>query len=153
MSTDMLTLKQAAVQSGKSVSTLRSWIRAGKLKADKGGGGNAPVMVSKSDLLSAMQSAGMLDIQPPVNRPSTDDKLLTAAVAERDRLLADLASERTYYRGELARLQTELQRERETTRELDRQIAALRLELVAAGSHGRGVWGLLTDGIKRISGK
>lgn len=155
MSTDMLTLKQAAVQSGKSVSTLRSWIRAGKLTADKGTLPNAPVMVSKSDLLSAMQAAGMLEpavSQPPVNPLSADTPLIRALTAERDRLLADLASDRAWYRGEIARLQAAVDAERQRCADLERQNAALQRELIAAGSHGRGVWGYLTDGVKRITG-
>lgn len=156
MSTDMLTLKQAAVQSGKSVSTLRSWIRAGKLTADKGTLPNAPVMVSKSDLLSAMQAAGMLDAADspsPVNRqPDVIERLLDSVTGERDRLLADLASDRAYYRAEIAKLQAAVESERQRRADLEQHIAALQRELSAAGSHGRGVWGYLTDGVKRITG-
>jgi excisionase family DNA binding protein len=161
MTDNLLTVKQAATRTGKSVSTVRAWIRDGRLPANRSGTAkNAAVMVSEGELLGLLREQGLLDTPQPVSDTQTDkltdNQLLTAVMSERDRLLRELDSERSYYRAELARVQTELASVRseldstrkalvELARQAERQqgeIARLEQEKAAAESR-RGIRGLL----------
>lgn len=71
---NLLTVKEAATQVDRSISSVRSWIRSGKLKSHKEAGGkqNSRVLINRNDLLAYMSVEKKAN---NVTRPSKNNML------------------------------------------------------------------------------
>ena len=173
----MMTLKDAATFTGRSASTVRSWIRKGLLNAGRDSEkGNSPLVFTKEALVEAMQKLGILEssgdhtndhtIQPDIThqikpkrlreskREQThpDDnreRLISALEAERDRLIGELREEKERTR----RLEARIESEQERGRHQQDRIAALEREVASLGGSGRGVWGYIGSKIREFTEK
>ena len=156
----VLTLKEAALYAGRAPSTLRGWIRAGKLLATREGDHRSSALgVRHGDLVACMQERGLIDRQPRgrgsaagsgASLSHSKDTELSMAKAlieqlslERDRLLVELERERAYLRRELAETQDRLGEERDLNRSLSERMMALERENTGLGGTGHGVLGYL----------
>lgn len=153
MADEMIDLKAAAAFSGRSVATVRSWAYGGKVHARRAHENtNAPLLVSKSDVLKMMQQLGIVESHGvsafDKNRrmPDAYAKLtsgeLEAVKAERDRLLEEMR----YFRAQTERLQAQVE-------DLHQRNYALQTELRSLGSHGEGIWGILPPALKSFINK
>jgi hypothetical protein len=177
---EMMTLKEAATATGRSASTIRSWIKKGLLQAERASSkGNAPLVFTRAALVEAMQKLGLVEggevpapaptipgqippgiqptispapspqISPPEAPPETStERLISALEGERDRVVEELQEEKARVRH----LEERLDQERERSRSLQERVVALERELASLGGSGRGIWGLLETGVRRVMG-
>jgi len=134
---DLLTVKEAAVRAERSISTIKRWMRSGKLKKRrKGKGKTAPVYISSHEL-----SMLTMDQTPARAANRATNQAPNQAQAE----LVDILKEQI---ADLRRDKASLQDDMRTTRKLldesRERIAALERQL------NGGVRGLLQDGLSAI---
>jgi len=150
------TVKQVSDFSGRSVSTIRSWIRSKKLKATrKGSKKNSPLIIKHSDLMNTLHKTGLLEADPkePISNLSTDsqpDSLKSVEYLER--LLSEVTKERDRLIRENEKLQQRLDAEVQHSRSLAERIYALERKVMALGGpgQGRGILGYIESGFKKI---
>lgn len=118
MGADLVTLRDAARLSGKSVDTLRRWIRAGRLPAQRAGADhNAPVLVARGDV----QALVIADASAPMHASGA----VSAAGGHQPMQSGELAAVRAHLADVLAQ-RDGLRRERDEARA---ELAAVRVEL------------------------
>jgi hypothetical protein len=83
----MLTLKQAAEQTDRSVSTIRRWVRRGLLEGQRGPtpshGGTPPIIVSQADLTKVAKAMNAcLEVMPYDRRKSKHYRKRSRAIYE-----------------------------------------------------------------------
>ena len=162
---DKLTLKQAAVLSGKSARTLRRWLQAGVLSDRRAPGDRtSPVVVDTAELRAHLATlsaplAGQVSTRdnpgdaaggdtapltrPPVTTPGDTPvvQALQGQVATLREQVTDLRAERDRLLNERAQRVRQLQDMAEAKAALERELA------------GRGVRGLLKGGLAAVFGR
>jgi transposase len=140
MSDELLTLKAAGDLVGKSASTIRRWVRAGKLTRHEGvqvsGGGSPPVMIEKYQLLTFVGTTTPL--QPTVEVSTTGVQLGSRSgvqlSTERAVRVAELEGEVSTLKARLDSCMETLERERTASetqvRNLLQQLFEARSDLV-----------------------
>ena len=147
MSKSTLTIKQAAKYCDKSISTMRTWIRNGQLKATRTNDRlNSPLLIEKADLISAMQQKGLIEYdgnpaynyQPDINNTTYAQ---SNKQSEIDRLISDIE----YYREEIRELRKLIDKEREYSSKLQRELYSIKNQPDGYNlkPHGRGIKGIL----------
>ena len=154
MGTEMVTLREAAKLTGKSLDTLRRWIRAGHVEAEHAGDSpSAPVLVQRASLLAYAATIGGTPVGAAsiarAGAKGVPSSVLAAVQShlhtlERER--DDLVAQRDGLRRELADTRTELAAARAELAEKSKRLDAVERELAG------GVRGLLTGAVKRRLG-
>jgi hypothetical protein len=141
---DLLPLREAARLVDRGPSTLRAWIRAGDLPAYRGAGTapeNAPVLVSRAELLHA---AGTTGKAPRPGRPAPPAYPASPPGAGEALVLrAELAGARAVVEAQRATVAALEARARDLAAALDAEratVAGLRAELDALRGAGRLPW-------------
>lgn len=132
---DALPLREAAAMCDRSLSTLRAWIREGRLTGYRAEGenpANAPVLVSLAELRAFLVVSGA-EVAPP--RPPAGPRVVEAPEA---RALAELRAELVTVRGALAVALAERDGARST---VDAQRVALDVSSQRAAELGRALEG------------
>ena len=133
MGTDLVTLREAGRLSGKSVDTLRRWIRAGRLQAQRSAADpNAPVLVARADVQAlviadagaprhATAAVPHVGVQPPMQSGelAAVRAHLADVLAQRD----GLVRERDSARAELAAVRGDLVDTRARLAAVERELA------------------------------
>lgn len=139
-SPDYITIREAALRSERSVSTIRRWIRQGTIESKQVGGKTSPVLVSIASLtavLMTQEPRGNVDTSPPIHEHIHEQSMVNRAVVEAmeshihalSLQVEDLIRDKTLLRSEL-----------ESTRE---RLSAVEKEL------NGGVRGLLRSWIRK----
>lgn len=160
MSTVVYTLKQASVYCGRSESTLRSWIRSGKLIAKRNSDkGNSSYSIEHNELVKTMHSLGILEAMHEVSSEGiskvsvepirqVSDSLQSDTYSLLNRLLEQVTKERDRLLSERDESKREIQRLNERIESLTERTLSLERELYAVGSHGKGILGFLRSKFK-----
>lgn len=155
MSTDLVTVKEAARLVGKSEDTIKRWVRSKRLEAVREGSGpTAPVLVSKGAALAVARDAvqgASGGARAPVGRraPGGSAGELAAVqehLADVQRERDDLLAQRDGLRRELAEARHELASVRGELVDARKRLAVVEKELAG------GVRGLLTGAVKKRLG-
>lgn len=143
---------------------------------------NAPVLVSRAELVSLLSPEYLAELgslpgkaepgrspqeeavvtpsssSPRFSSPPQEDareRLISALEGEKDRLVAEcqrLQDQLQEERNRATRNEERLDEERERSHSLQERVAALERELASLGGSGRGIWGLLETGVRRVIG-
>jgi len=120
----LITLKEAATIAQRSISTIRTWIRAGKLQDMRQAGDRvSPVMVSHSELLVLCSKQRQMRSGAPIS--NTQPELIannTALVETLKAQIDDLKRDKAELRSELSFVRKDLESARERIAALEREM-------------------------------
>jgi hypothetical protein len=130
---DEVTIVEAAKMVNRSQSAIRVWLRKGILKGRQASHtSNSPVLIARTELVRAMDELGIkvgeTSKVPIVNEQA---EAYTLLLRQKDTIIEQLSRE--------------IDRLHKLLAEKDTRLDVLQRELRGLNSHGRGVWGWLSD--------